>query len=106
MNAEDEEILKSLSQCSTEVVSSKFDLNLRDDASYTILQRASKEGLIDVVRKLLDTGDCNRNTKIGALHVACKMGHIDIVKLLVEHDSEMIDAWEDFKSYSAIEYAV
>ncbi|EDX11326.1 GD12144 [Drosophila simulans] len=66
----------------------------RDGCDYTALHYAARNGNEPICKLLLDEGkaDVNAVTKAGAtaLHRAAMMGHLEIVKLLVEHKANLL----------------
>ena len=74
---------------------------VRDDGGNTLLHWASKNGWYDVVKELVEKYRCDPNYHVGVMQIlrhgaqqgtaiqfACKGGHLDIVKYLVQHGGD------------------
>lgn len=68
-----------------------IDLNARNNAGQTALERAADAGFHEIVKLLIDTKDIDINIGDGLgwtpLHSASSRGRYETVKLLVNHPS-------------------
>ena len=69
-----------------------FDVNTKDNSSWSLLHRATSSGHLDIANLLISKGaDINAQLKFGAspLHIAINMGDQNMVLLLVNEGSDL-----------------
>ena len=75
------------------LIQHRADVNARDVEKLTPLYISSQEGHLDIVFELLqrrvDVKAKNGATGATALHAACKQGHVEVAKLLLQHGAKM-----------------
>lgn len=77
------------------------NVNDRDANGYAKLHRASLKGDLAEIKRLLAAGanvNCRtfgRNSDRTALHIASQMGHLDVVRFLLDNCGVQIDSQDD-----------